>query len=186
MRKKDIKRDASGPSIVFSTAAFMISALGIIAYFMFRTSSQPITSKLPATVEKYYCQDDFENNDVLVRELSVLKTQLGEQWTNFCQDRLDSALYDTAIDKATEGRFSTSFIRLCQISKRSESEQFEAAQFLFSIWEQNRNTSGESQKIRPLLESFFQNQVNPRENCPAASKVLDKLTYQVDSKLTQN
>lgn len=174
MRKQDIKRDASGSSMTLSTAAFMISALGVVAYFIFRNSSQPVISESPVITESY-CQDDFENNEVVVRELSELKTKLGEQWTNFCQNELDGALYDTAIVKATEGKFSTSFIRLCQIPEESESGYFEEAQFLFSLWEQNRNTSGEAQETRPILKSFFQNQANPGENCPAAREVLEKL-----------
>ncbi|MFG6095407.1 hypothetical protein SPB21_09145 [Leptothoe sp. ISB3NOV94-8A] len=174
MRKQDIKRDASGSSMTWSTAAFMISALGVVAYFMFKTSSQPVISELPVITENY-CQDDFESNEIIVEELLRLKTQIEEKWTNFCQNKLDGALYDTAIIKATEGKFSTSFIRLCKIPEGSGSEYFKEAQFLFSLWEQNRNTSGKPQEIRPLLESFFQNQQDPRKNCPAAREVLEKL-----------
>lgn len=176
MRKQDIKKDASGTSMLLSGVAFMLSALAIVAYFMFKSVSQPQTAALvvPLTVENS-CKNNFDNKEALFEGLSDLKAQLGDEWSNFCQNKLDGALYDTAIMKAAEGQFSTSFTRLCQISERSGSDSFEEAKFLFGIWEQNRNTSGEDQEIRPLLESFFQNYDNPDERCPAAGKALDKL-----------
>ncbi|NEQ53994.1 MAG: hypothetical protein F6K11_28335 [Leptolyngbya sp. SIO3F4] len=175
MRKQDIKKDASGTSMLLSAVAFMLSALAMLAYFMFKSVSQPQTAKLVATTESS-CQTNFDNKEALFEGLSDLKTKLGDKWSSSCQDRLDSSLYDTAIIKAAEGQFSTSFTRLCQISERSGSDYFEEAKFLFSLWEQNRNTSGKNQEIKPLLESFFQTYNNPKENCPAANKILDQLS----------
>lgn len=175
MRKQDVEKDASGTSMLLSAVAFMLSALAMVAYFMFKSVSQPQTAQVVKTTENS-CQNNFDDQEALFKGLSDLKTQLGDDWSSFCQDRLDSALYDTAITKAAEGQFSNSFKRLCQISERRESDYFEEAKFLFSLWEQNRNTSGESQEIRPLLESFFQSYDNPRENCPAADKLLDQLS----------
>ena len=160
--------------MLLSAFAFIMSALAVVAYFVYRSTSQRQTVAVPQIAENY-CDDAFDDQEAQVKWLSDIKTQLGAEWPSFCQDRLDSVLYDTAIIKATAGRFGTSFTRLCQIPERSESEYFEEAQFLFSLWEQNRNMSGESQEIKPLLAGFFQSYDNPNENCPAARKVLDKL-----------
>ncbi|NEZ59950.1 hypothetical protein D0962_24000 [Leptolyngbyaceae cyanobacterium CCMR0082] len=170
MRKQDIKRDASGPSIFLSTVALMLSALAIFAYFLFRSGSPQQAVEGSPTPDSY-CQENFEDQEVLLQRLSDLKNRMGDNWSSFCQDRLDSALYETAILKAAVGRFNTSFIRLCQIPERPDSEIFKDARFLFSIWEENRNTSGESQEIKPLLENFFQNYETVSESCPAAKEI---------------
>lgn len=174
MRNQDIKKDASDTSMLLSTLAFMLSVLAVVAYFMFKTAYRPKTVEVISS-KKTVCGDSFDTKDALFEALSDLKAQLGDEWSMSCQDRLDSVLYDIALDKAADGQFSSSFTRLCQISERTESEYFQEAQFLFSLWEQNRNTSGETQEIRPLLTSFFQNYASPKENCPAASTILTRL-----------
>lgn len=174
MRKQDIKRDASGPSMLLSAFAFIMSVLAVVAYFVYRSTSQRQTGAVTQPAENY-CDETFDDQEDRLKWLSDQKTQLGDEWPNFCQSRLDGVLYDTAITKAAEGRFGTSFMRLCQISEQGESDYFEEAQLLFSMWGQNRNTSGERQEIKPLLASFFQTYDNPNENCPAARKVLERL-----------
>lgn len=174
MRKQDTKRDASGPSMLLSAFAFIMSALAVVAYFVYRSTSQRQAAAVPQTPENY-CDETFDDPEDLYKWLSDRETQLGDEWPSYCQDRLDGVLYDTALSKAAEGRFGTSFMRLCQIPERSESDYFEEAQLLFGMWGQNRNTSGESQDIRPLLVSFFQTYDSPNENCPAARTVLEKL-----------
>lgn len=178
MRKKDLKRDASGTSMLLSAVAFMLSTLAVVAYFVFKSVSQPQTSEV-VSPSSIVCADTFDTNDTkeaFFEELLTLKTQLGDEWSISCQNRLDDVLYDLALDKAAIGQFNASFTRLCQISERRGSEHFQEAQFLFGLWEQNRNTSGESQEIKPLLTSFFQNYDNPEENCPAAREILVNLS----------
>ncbi|MEM9485633.1 MAG: hypothetical protein AAGA83_18305 [Cyanobacteria bacterium P01_F01_bin.116] len=174
MRKQDLERDASSTSVLLSAIAFMLSALAIVAYFMFRFVSQPQTTRV-APIEENPCQSRVNDQEALLEELIEFKGQQGDEWSVTCQDKLDDVLYDLALNKAAEGQFGTSFTRLCQISERRGSEYFQEAQFLFNLWEQNRNTSGESQEIKPLLTNFFQNYDNPKENCPAARKILVKL-----------
>ncbi|MEL6231529.1 MAG: hypothetical protein AAFR24_16605 [Cyanobacteria bacterium J06627_3] len=151
-----------------------MSVLAVAAYFVYRSTSQRQTAAVIQPTENY-CDETFDDQEDLLEWLSDRKTQLGDEWPSSCQDRLDGVLYDTAIIKAVEGRFGTSFTRLCQIPERSESDYFEEAQLLFSMWGQNRNTSGEFQEIRPLLVSFFQTYDSPNENCPAARAVLERL-----------
>ena len=186
MRKRDIQRDASGPSIFLSTIALILSGLAVVAYFMFKPDTDPqqigsvsANDSVPATDSGSASDDGCQNTDAdpeaVFERLSVLKEQSGNEWSAFCQEQLDSALYETAITKATERRFNTAFDRLCQIPEDTESEYFAEAKFLFGIWEENRNTSGESQEIRPLLQSFFENYDSPNENCPAAKEMLEEL-----------
>lgn len=174
MPKQDIDKNASGTSVLLSTLAFMLSMLAILAYFMFKSVSRPPTAKVVSS-KGSICEDNGDNKEALFDALSDLKAQLGDEWSTSCQNKLDTVLYDIALDKAAEGQFSTSFTRLCQISERSESEYLREAQFLFNLWEQNRNTSGKEQEIKPLLTSFFQNYDNPTENCPAAKPILGNL-----------
>ena len=173
MRKRDVKRDASGPSMFLSTVALMLSMLATVAYFVFKSDneSQPTEN---VSVNDNVCPGGADKEAVYER-LSVLKEQSSDEWPARCQEQLNNALYETAILKATEGRFNTAFGRLCQIPESPESEYFEEAQFLFSVWEDNRNSSGESQEIKPLLQSFFEDYDNPNENCPAARAVLEEL-----------
>lgn len=179
MPKQDIETDASATSIMLSTAALMLSGLALVAYFMFQAVSKPQAAKTaPNVTTADACQDSFESQEVLFNRLVELKTQLGEQWSQSCQDRLDNVLYQTALDKAIEGQFRSSFTRLCQIPARTESEYFREAQFLFSLWENNRNTSGKNQEIRPLLANFFETYDSPRKNCPAAIGILAKLSLE--------
>ena len=85
MRKQDLKKDASSFSLLASTMACMLSALAIVAYFMFRSTSPPKTAVVVSTTENY-CQKDFENEEALLDWLSDLKTELGDEWTSLCQD----------------------------------------------------------------------------------------------------
>ncbi|MGD1952499.1 MAG: hypothetical protein ACFB14_23080 [Leptolyngbyaceae cyanobacterium] len=175
MRKRDIQRDASGPSIFLSTIALILSGLAVVAYFILKPDADPQQiGRVSATDDA--CQNTDADPEAVFERLSVHKEQSGNEWSAFCQEQLDSSLYETAIIKATEGRFSTAFDRLCQIPEGTESEYFEEAQFLFGIWEKNRNTSGEPQEIRPLLQSFFEDYDNPNENCPAARETLEELS----------
>ena len=173
MRKRDVKRDASGPSMFLSTVALMLSMLATVAYFVFKSDNEPQPPE-NLSVSNTVCPGGADKEAVYER-LSVLKEQSGDEWPVQCQEQLNNALYETAILKATEGRFNTAFDRLCQILEIPESEYFEEAQFLFSVWEDNRNSSGESQEIKPLLQSFFEDYDNPNENCPAAKEVLEEL-----------
>ena len=180
MRKRDIQRDASGPSIFLSTIALILSGLAVVAYFIFKPDADPqqigsVSANNSVSANDRGCQNTNADPATAFERLSVLKEQSGNEWSAFCQEQLDSALYETAMIKATESRFNTAFDRLCQIPEDTESEYFQEAQFLFGIWERNRNTSGESQEIRPLLQSFFEDYDNPNENCPAAREMLEEL-----------
>lgn len=171
MRKQDLARDASGPSIFLSMFALIFSGLAVVAYFLFRPGPQ-LQEAMGEVTQTNYCTEDSDDQEALVQKLSDLKATMGDQWSGVCQDTLDSVLYETALTKAAAGRFNTSFTRLCQIPERSESDYFRDAEFLFSIWAKNRNTSGEPQEIKPFLASFFQDYESPVENCPAARGIL--------------
>ncbi|WP_152532044.1 hypothetical protein [Leptolyngbya sp. Heron Island J] len=174
MRKQDLDRDASGPAIFLSMVALILSGLAAAAYFMFKSEPQ-IQATTETVARENYCANTSDDQETLLQTLSDLKAAMGDEWSSFCQDRLDSILYETAVVKATAGRFNTSFMRLCQIPQRPESDYFRDAEFLFNIWTENRNTSGEPQEIKPLLTSFFQTYKNPFENCPAAQGILSEV-----------
>ena len=174
MRKQDLDRDASGPAIFLSMVALILSGLAVAAYFMFKSEPQ-VQNTTETVARENYCANTSDDAETLLQTLSSLKTTIGAEWSSFCQDSLDRVLYETAVVKAGAGRFNTSFMRLCQIPQRSDSDYFRDAEFLFSIWTNNRNTSGEPQEIRPLLTSFFQNYENPVESCPAAQGILGEL-----------
>jgi hypothetical protein len=114
------------------------------------------------------CQYDLADITGQIATLQQLQRQPGPDFQEVCQAKLDQLLYNVAIEMATSGQFNTAFGYLCDISAQHNSEPFQEAKFLFETWANNRNTSGQSQEMRPLLISFFQDLENSAGTCPAA------------------